>query len=423
MRQRQILLGKLKRDHAATHLVGMPWEHALVFMQIARHEGCVISSRQLGRVCMGLMTEGYDTKGFRIKSKSCDFGPMAGFICADERFHKKGSGYNATQKKDIDHAIHGDKWDKTGVWKAGVEQICLTHTRFLELKAWDDDENKGARIETVKKAVTRGGLSEEYYLGSMTAPVPFYYVLRKEVRMGDSVLALYYTDKKLPQESNILWQSPWQVLANELKLKPMQALTNPYTSYPKGHYKNCCTGDYDLFGVWPRKKNYEALGEDRRIAGMPIAWKGGGIDPGPTNNQIIEWEDKRLGNLSNRVHTVAQLLNSAANIDAKPCRNIVNHSDEAGRPFISGIDDHVIAFIPGPQGVNYIVGVESPRGMPNIAQWQAFFTLCIDMGFQVVVNAFWMTQLRQWGLDSSRSVTMGDARGWRIGHDSPARSS
>ena len=172
----------------------------------------------------------------------------------------------------------------------------------------------------------------------------------------------------------------------DLKLRPMEALTNPYPSYPRGHYKNCCTGDYDLFGVWPQKRNYQAQGEDRRIAGMNPA--GGKA----ANDQTIAWEDKRLGNVSNRVHTVAQMLNSAANMGMTPCRNIVNHSDEAGRPFISGIDDHVIAFIPGPQGQDYIVGVESPRGMPVVHQWQAFFQLCIDMNFQIIVNAHWMGQ-------------------------------
>jgi hypothetical protein len=44
------------------------------------------------------------------------------------------------------------------------------------------------------------------------------------------------------------------------------------------------------------------------------------------------------------------------------------------------------------------------------------------MNFKIIVNAHWMGQLRLWGLDSNRSVTMGDAQGWRISHDSPARS-
>jgi hypothetical protein len=402
MRQRQQYLNMLRRDKDAAHLVGMPWEHAEAFMRIARSERCVISSRQLGRVCTGLMRGGYDTKGFRIKSKSCDFGPMAGFICADERFHKKGASYNATQKKDIQHALHGDSWDTTNKWRSGLEHICLTETRLNELLNWADASLSGAKINAT--LVTEGMM-----LGSVATPVAFNYVLRQERRHGDLVWAIYYTDKVLPR-ARVLWRSAaWEVMAGDLGLRPMMALTNPYPPYPAGHYKNCCTGDYDLFGVWPHSGIYQPLGEDRRISGMSSV---------NTNTQIITYEDKRAGNLSNRVHTVAQLINSVVNIGEATCRNVINHSDEAGRPFISGIDDHVIAFIPG-DGADYIVGVESPGGVPRVDQWQAFFGLCLSLRFTVIVNAHWQQQLKLWGLE--KQTTMGDARGWRPGPNSPAR--
>ena len=423
-------LGLLMRDRAATHLVGMPWEHAQIFMQIARQEKCVISSRQLGRVCMGLISAGYDSKGFRIKSKSCDFGPMAGFLCFDERFHKKGAAYNPTQLKDIQHAIHGDAWDTTGRWKAGTAQICLTQERLAELQNWNDPQLPDARIAPV--AVT-----PEILVGTVARPIALNYVLRRERRFGDDVWAVYSAAKSLPLQP-VVWRAAWEILVGNYGIQPILGMVNPYPPYAAGHYKNCCTGDYDLFGVWPlrrlrgsdalrpghplatpvgmRPTPYQALGEDRRIAGMaPVR--------ADVDAQIFQWEDKRLGNISNRVHTVAQMINSAVdgvtNRGGGGSRNVVQHSDEAGRPVVGGIDDHVIAFIPAP-GLNLIVGMESPGGAPNAAQWKAFFQVVHELGFEVVLNTHWMHQIAAWGLGGMG--TTGDARGWRPAQNSPVRS-
>ena len=48
----------------------------------------VIASRQLNPLCTDLMMEGYAAKGFHIKAKTCDWGPMAGFVALDPCFTK-----------------------------------------------------------------------------------------------------------------------------------------------------------------------------------------------------------------------------------------------------------------------------------------------------------------------------------------------
>jgi hypothetical protein len=408
-------LALLQQDQAALHLVGMPPEHAAAFAAAARQEQCVISSRQLGRVCTGLMTEGYDTKGFRIKSKSCDFGPMAGFLCLDERFHKKGAAYNARQRADIEHALHGDRWDGTGRWKAGTEQICLTPARLAELQGWNDPENAEAAVAA--RPVTAQNL--DILVGQVARPVALTYLLHREDRQGDSVWALYEAPRETLQAQPVLWRAPFDVVRHQLGLKPIMGLTNPYPPYPRGHYKNCCTGDYDLFGVWPRKKSYEPLGEDRRIAGMV-----GGTGPDAAQRrdaQIMAWEDKRLGNINDRVHLIAGVINSLLHTGRRgPARDVIHHSDEAGRPFIGGIDDHVIAFIPVPGGRVLTVGVRSPNGQPVLQEWAAFVRICNDLGYQVIANGHWMTQLRAWGVGNV--VATGDSHGWQLPHNSPVRS-
>ncbi len=399
-------LSALKQGQSAAHLVGMPWEHALIFLHAAKAQNCVISSRQLGRVCTTLMAEGYDTKGFRMHSKSCDFGPMAGFICVDARLHKKGASYDATQRKDVAHAMHGDTWDKTRKWKATTVQICLSDARLNELKSWEDAENANARIVTTP-------VSADLQIGTVLTPVNLHYVLRKEQRNGDQVWALYYTDNPLPLKP-VVWRAPWEIMVRSYALKPLESLVNPYPPHPNGHYKNACTGDYDLFGVWPRKTAFSAQGEDQRIAGMPN-------HPGVANAQIEEWEDKRTGNISDRTALVAGVINSMVHSDLRfgkgAARDVVHHSDEAGRPFISGIDDHIIAFIPNPP---MIVAVESPRGVPIQAQWTKFLRSVHKLGFKVILNVHWKRQMLAWGIGDIG--TLGNAHGVRSAHNSPGRS-
>ncbi len=53
--------------------------------------------------------ESYASKGFHVKSKSCNWGPMAGFVLSDPRFTKTGSEREAMegQRKEVQKAIKG----------------------------------------------------------------------------------------------------------------------------------------------------------------------------------------------------------------------------------------------------------------------------------------------------------------------------
>ncbi|MGH7469914.1 MAG: anthrax toxin-like adenylyl cyclase domain-containing protein, partial [Longimicrobiales bacterium] len=77
----------VRGDEACT-LTGIPTEHADVFQQVANLKSGMISSRAVGKWATGLILESYATKGFHNKAKSCNWGPMAGFVLADPRFTK-----------------------------------------------------------------------------------------------------------------------------------------------------------------------------------------------------------------------------------------------------------------------------------------------------------------------------------------------
>lgn len=81
----------------------------LAFLNTAKETNTIVSSRVPGKACTELIDQGYDLKGFQIKSKSCDWGPMAGFLCQLPFFNKAGfskiaynAGYIAVYLEGID---------------------------------------------------------------------------------------------------------------------------------------------------------------------------------------------------------------------------------------------------------------------------------------------------------------------------------
>src|SRR4051812_11644893 len=77
-------------DEAACRDTGTPLAHSGAIGWAAARNDVIIISRACGPTCTQLLELGYDTKGFRIHAKSCDWGPMAGFVLRDPRLNKAG---------------------------------------------------------------------------------------------------------------------------------------------------------------------------------------------------------------------------------------------------------------------------------------------------------------------------------------------
>lgn len=95
----------LRRNDAnfRDNIAGVPMNHEFAFRTVAQSQRCVIISRCVGPTCRQLLLQGYDTKGFRIHGKSCDWGPMAGFVLRDPRLNKAGmekAGYNRREHRE-----------------------------------------------------------------------------------------------------------------------------------------------------------------------------------------------------------------------------------------------------------------------------------------------------------------------------------
>ena len=106
----------------------MPEAHKNAFLTVAKSERCVIIVRATGPTCHGLLEEGYDTKGYRIHGKSCDWGPMAGFVVRDPRLNKYGMG-----KEKFNRAKHTESIDLDAEgqgWKASTTPLIIYHKRY-----------------------------------------------------------------------------------------------------------------------------------------------------------------------------------------------------------------------------------------------------------------------------------------------------
>jgi hypothetical protein len=61
------------------------------FLRTADEVAAAVMTRVPGPATTQLIAERHDLKGFRIKAKSCDWGPMAGFVCELPPFNKAGA--------------------------------------------------------------------------------------------------------------------------------------------------------------------------------------------------------------------------------------------------------------------------------------------------------------------------------------------
>lgn len=107
------------------------------FLQAAEAADTIVSSRLPGGVGTDLIEAGYDLKGFQIKAKSCDWGPMAGFICQLPFLNKAGYskiGYNTSYIIDYLTALDS--------FSGRITEISEIETRLNEVKKLLPDESQ-----------------------------------------------------------------------------------------------------------------------------------------------------------------------------------------------------------------------------------------------------------------------------------------
>jgi hypothetical protein len=116
-------LKELKKEGIPEHII-------YSFMQSAKETSSTVLSRVPGGAGLDLIEDGYDLKSFHIKAKSCDWGPMAGFICQIPVLNKKGySNLDYNTNEIAAYLKHLDKFNPTG---DSIKKLELLKSRVLK---------------------------------------------------------------------------------------------------------------------------------------------------------------------------------------------------------------------------------------------------------------------------------------------------
>lgn len=382
-------------DTTALAQEGIPKRHAEAFVEVAEDQNCIIVSRIPGSACLDLLEAGYDAKSFHIKGKSCDWGPMAGFVCLDPLLNKKGlegAAKNAKEhKKSLTNLYEGNT---AGFTPIQIEQDHLNNLIKKEvIKVSEDSTN--CLLGTVQK----DNLKFSFMLEKNGTLWSLYYCLEeayqtiKKAWTADDFVTAFTSQLggELKEEKSAYKvvaeklietcpEASWKTLKNK-RYVPVLAMTNPNLHYSEGDYHNAITGDYDLFAVWPFGRDET----DDRVAGMKESTK---------NNKIIKAESKGeigkvVGNISERIYDIAQRVNSAIN-QKQPQPNRVYHSDEGGRPFVEDVDLPVAVFTPKAyeKSGGYMGFIIS-----NIADLGKLMEYHVQQGYTIFVNKGWPDSL------------------------------
>ncbi len=358
---------------------GFPKVHVEAFERVACRNKMVISSRELNPLCTDLVLEGYGAKGFHIKAKTCDWGPMAGFVPEDYRF-TKGKQKLEDQQRDIEKAFGHH---------AQCVPLFISAARFdklVERKLLTVTSKKGLVSEVT--ASPDGATIYKFTLVRLSAIPP---------GCEATMWAVYYHPQQSEQPCTLRHVAPGD-FPRWPGLRPVYGMTNPEPAEKLG-VRAAVAGDYDLWCVFPHSslggagvsdrlmplratltKTNQGATMQKLLKRFPEADSTGPKLPGSFVTQqaakaglvfgdrqdLINTsnakEDQHLGNIS---HTIMKIRLELNNECQSKAGNVVQHSDYGGNPF-GTIDYPLIFFVPDPGQAFKRAEVHVAEDMPEL---------------------------------------------------------
>lgn len=253
--------------------------HATACLEVAEQKNSIVMVRVPGKFVPGLVTQGYASKGYHNKTKSCNWGPMAGFVLNHPLFSKAGltrKGQEKQVKYIYNARAHG----------AGRTQVKLTQIRLDELvrtgiikrrqtskgtkaKAGElhlpPTDRKGSRIweyqATMKDCKGEVVYDDEArkWINFIEEGKKYVFILQEKSVANQCVWKVYYEKKRpgAPQQRPIIDWKPVYSLTDRLwdpqvRQQYPQPVQQRYVAAGQQmpEYKKATSGDYDLFAVW-----------------------------------------------------------------------------------------------------------------------------------------------------------------------------
>jgi len=306
-------------------LAGFPQKHADIFQNLANEKKIVIISRELNPLCTDLMLDRYASKGFHIKAKTCDWGPMAGFVPDDPRYTKASQDIEKQREAIIQARAHGVK----------SVPLLISTQRVYDLVNNDIIKMPITVNDTALVTAYNGGSKKIFYLIKQPHKVNMWCICYDKGESPDNT----EENERVAKESNLSLNG----------YIPVCGLINPGDSYLD--HKSAVCGDYDLWGVispcgasssyndrpLPLRSTLKqgvAQGLINRCEKAGLIYK-----PNEIAKLAAEKEDKHLGNISLKIMKLGSEINSRIG------HKVVVHSDYFGNPF-GDIDFPLIFFTP-----------------------------------------------------------------------------
>lgn len=382
----------MKVGAGAREHVGFLASHAESFKRVAAYNNCIVMCRAPGPYAPGLISEGYSSKGFHNKAKSCNWGPMAGFVLFDPLFSKRGltaKGYKK-QKKDVRQCMN-----QGGL----LTPLVITDKRFTWLRknnfikrykpnSKDDCAIKGRRVQRYQATLADWRKTDGELKGDLS--------YLKKARD-----CIFYF-KEAAENGKVVWRITYKKRSSQKDDEMVDAIVDPTYSGGIPDFRKATTADYDLFAVWgpqtgPRRPPRE---EDVTAYERPVG-------PEKLNSKIdlALREDPERGNVSPFLATMCDRLNAEmTNNRFGGARfnytggNMVHHSDEAGRPFIDEIDFPFIAFLPRVStGKIALSGGNTTIVIESVEEFAQFIAQSDKAGYNIELNPAWVLQLQKLG--------------------------
>lgn len=331
----------MRTGAAALRQAGVPDTHGNAIQSVADRTGHVIIFRSTGAICRRLLAEGYAAKGFRIDTKSCDWGPMMGFVCVDPRLSKVADRPQkvAANRHFTEEALEGlvrmdavGSMDEARVapdgsfmdWKASCRPIVISAPRYREIEPLIGGAAAASGIIKGVSASAGGSVRLPWALipAARCEQTAGYRALTGPLPPGGYGLFVDFDHPSRFRQQYLGDAAPVRVLGYDAVL----GLTNPGDQ--DYGYRACVTGDYDLFAVWAPSR------EVGLFAGKP------GLDVRVVDRARVQipggqgahhYQHYRYGNMTDRLQTMKVWLNGAL-IAAGGHGNLVHHSDEVGNP-------------------------------------------------------------------------------------------
>jgi len=345
----------IQGNDAACAAAGIVPTHGAAIQGVTDRAETIVLLRDPGPLCAGLAREHFAMKSFRIHAKSCDWGPMAGLVCMDPRLNKdpeSKTGYNRAQNLQASRGELEPGMVIRQNFTAGVMPLVISRDRLLELWAQGVVQAEHEPAGADRGVSARGGIALAWVAIPLSrATLQAQGVLSAGARYAEAAYVGLFVDHRRGhafQQEYLPGVSPAYVKYDGLWFEWLFGMTN--TDRPDG-FKDCVTGDLDLFSVWPGSALQRSAKLYPRAPGDAVPRAAGHLDQRPL--QVTGQEYAQMGNISERVQYIAFQINDALRAAGYLGGDACSHSDEARNPHARDLlscfppkSAGVIAFLP-----------------------------------------------------------------------------